>query len=399
MNKIEKNIIAFDRNIKILHWPSCYPDLDNGKPYDCIFVKEHIQALSPWCKNRIVFISSDELSGWSFFKIVHSIENGNPTDRLYFKTIRPLWITNIYLRIVLFFYFIHLIFVKKYYPDILHVHFHQAGLMAMLFCKIFRIKMVVTEHWSAFIGWPELPEARFKKAARVFDHAKWVFTVSRKIKVGIEERTGVSLNFKYSTTFNSVDANLFFLRSNLIINKNNKKRILCVARLAEEKDFPNLFLAISFLKKLSNDFECEVIGKGNPDQFSPQLLGLAIDDKVFFTGEKPKTEIAESMKTADVLVVSSFIENSPCVIGEALCTGLPVVSTNVGGIPELIDDNNGILVPPSDPQKLAHALYEALYERNFDRETISKKAQALFSYNAIGHQIFSAYQKVLGQPE
>jgi len=381
--------------LKILHFPTSYPDPDRGKPYDCIFVKEHILSVAPYCENRVVYISSDQPSGNKIVEIVTSDEDSIPTDRIYFKTIRPLWITNVYVRMVLFLYFLRLILIKRFYPDILHVHFHQAGLMAMLFCKVFRIKVVVTEHWSAFIGWPALPKPRFVKAAKVFEYAKWVFTVSHRIKEGIEKYTGVNLIKKTSVTLNSVDTKIFFLSSTEIKSEHYEKKILCVARLAEEKDLPILFSALSKLEKLNENFVCEVIGKGDISQFKTQLTDLNISSKVIFLGEQSKSFISTKMREADALVISSFIENSPCVIGEAFCTGLPVVSTHVGGIPELLDDTNGILVPPKDPEQLALALHEALYVRKFNREAISQRAQAHFSYQAIGAQLFKVYQKVL----
>ncbi|MFN0118099.1 MAG: glycosyltransferase, partial [Elusimicrobiota bacterium] len=144
------------KKINVLNWPSSYFDAKRGKPYDCIFIKEHIKSVASHCENRILYISPDLPTGNRLFEIQKTIEDGINTDRIYFKTIRPLWMTNIYVRIVLFFYFLRLIIVERFYPDILHIHFYQSGLLAILFCKLFRIRMVVTEHWSAFIGWPEL---------------------------------------------------------------------------------------------------------------------------------------------------------------------------------------------------------------------------------------------------
>lgn len=384
-----------DKKIKTLHWPTSYPDPARGKPYDCIFVKEHILSVAPYCQNRVLFTSSDQPANGKLVEIITTVEDGIYTDRIYMKTIRPLWITNIYARIILLIYFLKMIFVEQFYPKILHIHFHQAGLIAMLFCRIFRIKMVVTEHWSAFIGWPELPAVRFQKAAGVFQYAQWVFTVSEKIKKGIEERCGIDLTKKTSVTLNSVDTGIFYSGFSNSNPNEEVKNILAVARLAEEKDLPVLFKALSFLTKTNEDFLCQIIGTGDPDQYKDQLLDLGLTKKVAFLGATPKYEIAQKMRAADVLVISSFIENSPCVIGEALCTGLPVVSTNVGGIPELLDESNGILVPPREPETLAKALITALWERKFERNTISEKAQQHFSFPAIGQQLFDVYQKVI----
>lgn len=378
--------------MKILHWPSSYPDPDKGKHHDCIFVKEHIQSLASFCENRVLYIPTDQPSGNRLFETKHSIEDNIPTDRIYFKTIRPLWITNVYIRLVLIFYFLHLILKERYYPQILHIHFHQAGLMALLFCKIFRINMVVTEHWTAFIGYPTIPEARFKKAAKVFEFSKAILPVSSHLLKGIEYKTNLSLNKKSAVVNNSVDAGIFHLRPNYEIK--DTKIVLMVVRLDEQKDLPNLFQALGILELIKYNFMVRIVGKGDPAQYSQILQENQVINKVEFLGEKSKSEIAEEMRKADILCLSSISENSPCVIGEALCTGLPIVSTNVGGIPELLDETNGILVPPKNPEKLAEALYNALYVKQFDRESISIKAQYHFSYNAIGKQIFQVYENI-----
>jgi glycosyltransferase involved in cell wall biosynthesis len=82
----------------------------------------------------------------------------------------------------------------------------------------------------------------------------------------------------------------------------------------------------------------------------------AIPGSIEFTGEIAYEEVAKAMQQADCLLLFSHIENSPCVIGEALCCGLPVIASRVGGIPELIDEQNGILVPAADETALLNAM-------------------------------------------
>jgi glycosyltransferase involved in cell wall biosynthesis len=281
--------------------------------------------------------------------------------------------------------------LQKFRPDIVHVHFYQAGLSALLFCKLFNMKLVVTEHWTAFIGYPDLPAIRFAKAARVFKYAAYVLPVSRNLLRGIEEKTGVSLSRKSEVINNSVNSSIFHYSREAIAEKN----ILVVARLDEQKDLPNLFRAIRLLAQRGKEVHVQVIGRGDPAQYKSVLKENKVEHLVQFAGEKEKSCIASAMRSAGVLCLSSISENSPTVIGEALCTGLPVVSTNVGGIPELLDATNGIIVPPRDSEKLAQGLYEALFERKFDREAISRNALTRFSSDAIGEQMFQVYQKVL----
>ena len=90
------------------------------------------------------------------------------------------------------------------------------------------------------------------------------------------------------------------------------------------------------------------------------------------------------------------MENSPCVIGEALCCGLPVITTNVGGIPELLDEKNGVKVEPKNDLGLANAMEQMIISyASFKRERIAEDAKSRYSYPTIGKEIDQVYNSVL----
>jgi glycosyltransferase involved in cell wall biosynthesis len=83
-------------------------------------------------------------------------------------------------------------------------------------------------------------------------------------------------------------------------------------------------------------------------------------------------------------------------VNEALCCGLPVISSNVGGIAELINNSNGILVENENIDQLAKAM--ATYLQNpdrFNQQLISTSASAMFNYHFIGNEIMQLYKEVL----
>jgi glycosyltransferase involved in cell wall biosynthesis len=117
---------------------------------------------------------------------------------------------------------------------------------------------------------------------------------------------------------------------------------------------------------------------------------------VTFHGSQPKSVIAETMRAADLFVLPSRFDNLPCVVVEALASGLPVVSTTVGGIPELVDDERGRLVPPDDPPALADALQYMLENLEaFDRRAIGDAARDSYSLEVVGEQLSGIYDSVL----
>jgi glycosyltransferase involved in cell wall biosynthesis len=82
--------------------------------------------------------------------------------------------------------------------------------------------------------------------------------------------------------------------------------------------------------------------------------------QVRLIGRRPNTEVAAWISAADVLCLPSLREGCPNVVLEALASGRPVVASNVGGVPELLDKDNGLLVPPGRPQLLGEALTAAV---------------------------------------
>jgi colanic acid/amylovoran biosynthesis glycosyltransferase len=166
--------------------------------------------------------------------------------------------------------------------------------------------------------------------------------------------------------------------------------IIAVGRLIPKKGFADLIRACALLAERGKLFRCEVIGKGPlEDQLRRQIDELHLQNNVVLTGAKPQTELRQRLAAANVFVLPSVIDpdggmdNLPTVIMEAMATGLPVVSTNIGGIPEMVIENEtGFLVQSSDAAGMADAIEKIVNDRSLARElghSGYKRAQALFS--------------------
>jgi glycosyltransferase involved in cell wall biosynthesis len=127
-------------------------------------------------------------------------------------------------------------------------------------------------------------------------------------------------------------------------------------------------------------------------------LGLA--EAVHFHGERPKEEIAELMRRADLFVLPSLFENLPCVLIEAMASGLPSVATVVGGVPDLLDDGGGVLCPPRDPRALAAAISSVLARRGaIDPVALADRARRRFGYQAIERIWTQIYDELLSRSQ
>jgi glycosyltransferase involved in cell wall biosynthesis len=163
-----------------------------------------------------------------------------------------------------------------------------------------------------------------------------------------------------------VDTEVFRYRSNKTLYDKGKHpfMILCIGTLHEVKGQAYLIGACQKLQERAIDFRCHFVGDGPDKQSLNQLADQAtILEKVRFHGRLTRNEIARLLLDADVLVAPSVPtrdgrrEGIPVVLMEAMGTGVPVIASNISGIPELVkDQSTGLLVPPRDAASLANAL-------------------------------------------
>src|SRR6188472_892519 len=165
--------------------------------------------------------------------------------------------------------------------------------------------------------------------------------------------------------------------------------IIAVGRLIPKKGFGDLIRACALLAEHGKLFRCEIIGEGPlKDELRRQIDELGLQNNVVLTGAKPQTQLRGRLAAANVFVLPSVIDpdggmdNLPTVIMEAMATGLPVVSTNIGGIPEMVIENEtGFLVQPGDAAGMADAIEKIINDRSLARElghSGYERAQTLF---------------------
>lgn len=156
--------------------------------------------------------------------------------------------------------------------------------------------------------------------------------------------------------------------------------VLSVGRLVEKKGFSTLIQACLALNLRGISFRCEIVGYGNEQKnLRDQIDGFGLGDVVVLTGKMTHAELIARYCQATLFVLPSQIaedgdrDGIPNVLLEAMAMELPVVSTDVSGIPEVIQSGrNGFLVPP----KNAFALSEAIAELLADRESRGRMGKA-----------------------
>ncbi|HEY5109173.1 MAG TPA: glycosyltransferase [Acidimicrobiales bacterium] len=140
-------------------------------------------------------------------------------------------------------------------------------------------------------------------------------------------------------------------------------RIVAVGRLVPKKGYPVLLDALADLARRKVDVECRIVGGGDlRDALAARVAALGLEGVVTFLGSRTQTEVLDEYREADVFVQASVITDDgdrdgiPNSVLEAMACGLPVVATEVAGIPEVVHDGTtGLLVRP-EPRLLADAL-------------------------------------------
>ena len=146
---------------------------------------------------------------------------------------------------------------------------------------------------------------------------------------------------------------------------NPKNRILFVANLRKVEDHKGLkylLTAVYLIKDKIPDIKLIIIGDGDYRKYYEELCNdLKIIKNVIFKGRLDEKELVKEYQNTNLLILPSLFEATPNVLLEAMACKKPVVGSNVGGVPYLIDNNiNGLLVPPENPQALADAIIKIL---------------------------------------
>jgi glycosyltransferase involved in cell wall biosynthesis len=136
---------------------------------------------------------------------------------------------------------------------------------------------------------------------------------------------------------------------------------VCIARLSAQKGLPLLIAACDRLRTAGESFSVTIIGDGEMrGALEDEIRHRKLEGIVSLAGVCTSAEIREHLLRARAFVLPSFAEGLPIVIMEALALSRPVITTAIAGIPELVDDECGWLIPAGSEDALVEAMTEAL---------------------------------------
>jgi glycosyltransferase involved in cell wall biosynthesis len=363
--------------MRVLVVPKWYPWPD--RPVFGIFCQEQARALA--AAHEVVVLASDAVRrpGFALFELSDDVEDGLRTLRVRYRrpAFRPAAMA---CQIIGMFAALGRLRREGWRPDVVHAHVYSAGLPALILGRLSRAAVVVTEHYTGFqrgliTGYDRLT------ARLAFRYADLVAPVSHDLARAVLD---VVPEARVRVVENVVDVATFHPARNTARGPSDgAARVLTVAALVPKKGHADLLEAVAELRS-SREITLDLVGDGElRRELVERTRALGLEDAVRFHGTRRKQEVAEFMRGADLFVLPSLFENLPCVLIEAMASGLPFVATAVGGVPELVDGAGGTLCPPQQPAALAAAIAQALDDRaRLDIGALSERAARRFGYSS-----------------
>jgi len=296
--------------------------------------------------------------------------------------------------------FVHKIVAKDKEVEIINAHFiWPSGYIAIKVKEVKEIPVIITAHGYDVYEIPFRNKEMFKVTSKILANSDLIVTVSRKNKDILTSKLNVNPD-KVVVIPNGYDPRKFKplprVVARKILNLPLEKRILLnVANLVPVKGHIYLLRAYKRVINSRNDVHLIIVGRGPlRRKLERYAKALGIRNHVHFVGPRPHSEIPLWMNAADLFILSSLREGNPTVVVEALGCGLPVIASDVGGIPEILTSHElGYLCPPKDEECLAQRILEGL-SKGWDREIILSYARK-YRWELLAAEYMEVFRRVI----
>ena len=387
------------KTYSVLWLASWYPN--KYDPYNGDFIQRHAIAVATYCQLQVIHIQFVPASWQSTFVQSEVIQQSNFSETIIY--LRQSNLPSPFNKMIdQWNYTQTLKKAATVYIDqhtntsIVHVHVPvKAGIIGLWLKRKKQLKLVVTEHWGIYNDHaPDKFVTRnywFKNlVTQVIKQADVFLPVSKNLGNAVNQ---LVIEKPYQVLYNVVDTTIFYPKQSS--TSSPLFWFAHVSLMNEPKNPEGLLRALTKAVKTNNLLRLRMIGNAQQSLIDfTQELGIA--EHVSYTGMLPQKEVAKLLQESNAFVLFSNYENMPCSIAEASCCGLPVISTNVGGIAEIIDDSNGILVHPKDETALTKALLQLASEADrYNQTDIATTAANRFGNAQVGQQLKKIYDDLI----
>lgn len=276
--------------------------------------------------------------------------------------------------------------------DFAHLHVcHPSGIAFLGFLR--KLPFVVSEHYSGYqaIRHEEWSKLGQKLARLVFNKARLILPVSKALGQTLSD---FGVNQRFKVIGNVVNTALFNYQGS---PSSKEFSFLHISSLQEHtKNILGLLRAFKAYQEAGGKAKLKIGGDGDTGTLKKQVESAGIDfSKVEILEAMSSEEVSAQMQASHCFVLFSRVENQPVVLLEALCSGRPFIATKVGGIPEIGDASNCLLIDSGDENALTQSLFRMEKEyAQYKLSEIAEKAAALHGKAAISAAFAEVYANV-----
>ena len=286
--------------------------------------------------------------------------------------------------------------LRSFSPNIISAHSAKAGMITRIACFKAKIPCIYTAHgWSYISGGGQCSKLIFTALEKALAPlSKRIITVcetDREFAI----RKGIASEKKVTTIHNGMPSVDSVTLGSTGLPKSDDPTIIMVARFEAPKDHETVIKALSSIKDLS--WNLQLVGDGPlQEKVRDMVKEYEMESRVSFLGRRQ--DVAALLATADIFTMISDVEGFPRSILEGMRAGLPVISTNVGGVKESVtDQETGYIIEPRDHERLSRRLKQ-LIESKALREKMGAKGledfEAHFTFEAMATSTLALYKQV-----
>ncbi|AQS93742.1 hypothetical protein BXQ17_06575 [Polaribacter sp. BM10] len=279
--------------------------------------------------------------------------------------------------------------------DVVHLNkLYPFGIFSLYLKKTQKKPFIISEHFTGY----HLPLSKnisfIEKfiSKKIAKNAAFICPVSNNLKEAMQQ---LGFDGNYKRVPNVVDTNLF-------VPSESKNSVFTISHISNminrHKNIEGLLQVIKKLETKLANFKVEIIGENSSKYISfANKIDINLSN-VTFIDQIPHKEIANRLQNSDLFVLFSNYENLPCVILESFSCGVPVISTNVGGIKEYFPEDFGKLIKKNNQEELLKSIL--IFEKSFKTKTLNKQKMHNFvidnfSENKIALEFEKLYFKAL----
>lgn len=275
--------------------------------------------------------------------------------------------------------------------DVVHLNeVYPFGMLCLYLKKFKKISYIISEHWTGYHTPNKISKHQLLWSKTIVKNASFVCPVSENLKFSMEK---IGLLGNYKIVPNVVDTTIFYpskIRTNVFT-------ITHISNMIDEhKNISKMLEVIKMLEKQIEHFHFKLIGE-NSDKYIEKIKSIGLNiNKISIINHISQDELSNELKESDIFILFSNYENLPCVILESFSCGVPVISTNVGGISEFFPNDFGKLIQKNNQTELLNSIIEFYKKtKRTDKERMYKYVIDNFSKEVIAEKFNKLYYKSL----